>query len=90
MKKETFLGTIILIGIWLLANWFKLAVVILLIIICNDLTDLNTNTSYMDDMDFQMGGIRSMDSDIRDNTSNIDANTKRPYQYNMYPPSIQY
>ena len=88
-KNETFLGAIVLMGIWLLTNWFKVVIIILLIIICNDLADLNANTSYMQDMEHKLNGIWSIDSDIRYNTSNIDTNTKSQNQYNTYPSIIR-
>lgn len=87
MKKETFWGVVAVTGIWLVSNWFRIVTVILLIIICNK---LGTISGYMDDIDFQVGGIRIMDSDIRDHTSNIETNTKSQYQYNAYPSVIHY
>ena len=88
MKQETFLGVIILIGIWLLTNWFKILITILLIIVCVQLGNINSSIKEnTDELDFQINGLRSINSDIRDNSSSIKTNVS-DIDYRFQYPSI--
>lgn len=89
MKKETFIGSIVLIGVWMLTNWFRIIVVLFLVLISIKMDYLVDNTmKHNTVVDPQYADFRDLNaslSDIKDNTENTTMLLQDMDYHTQYP-----
>ena len=82
-KQETMVASIVLVGIWLIANWFKVAILIFLVILVSELGSINGHLSELHSdnvfMSGQTGGVQQYLIEGNGYLEDIKSNTTKSY-----------
>ena len=84
-KRETAVFSTVLIGVWLVANWFKVAVLIFLVILVSEMGSINGHLSELHSdnvfMSRQTGGLQQYIMESNGYLEDIKSNTTKSYYF---------